>query len=59
MHPVLPPTLEEAQAVIARQQQELAQLQGAHEATMLSQEEPPPLERGITWSKVRSFDVPL
>ena len=34
MHPVLPSTLEEAQAVIARQQQELAQLQGAHEAWM-------------------------
>lgn len=34
MQPVLPSTLEEAQAVIARQQQELAQLQGAHEAWM-------------------------
>jgi hypothetical protein len=28
-------------------------LQGAHEATMFSQLEVPPLERGITWSTVR------
>src|SRR3954466_10770029 len=31
----------------------LRRLQGAHEATMLSQLELPPLERGITWSTVR------
>ena len=28
-------------------------LHGAHEATMFSQFEEPPLERGITWSTVR------
>ena len=31
----------------------LRRLQGAHEATMFSQLELPPLERGITWSTVR------
>src|ERR1700677_1662174 len=31
----------------------LRRLQGAHEATMFSQLEVPPLERGITWSTVR------
>ena len=31
----------------------LRRLQGAHEATMFSQLELPPFERGITWSTVR------
>src|SRR4029453_3514273 len=31
----------------------LRRLHGAHEATMLSQLEAPPFERGITWSTVR------
>src|SRR5256885_16686286 len=31
----------------------LRRLQGAHEATMFSQLDSPPFERGITWSTVR------
>ena len=31
----------------------MRRLQGAHEATMLSHVEDPPLERGTTWSTVR------
>src|SRR3712207_1170844 len=33
----------------------LRRLHGAHEATMLSHSDDPPLERGMTWSTVR-FD---
>src|SRR5918992_4707840 len=36
----------------------LRRLHGAHEATMLSQPEPPPFERGITWSTVRLVLAP-
>ena len=36
----------------------LRRLQGAHDVTMLSQFEPPPLERGTTWSTVRRPEVP-
>src|SRR4051794_26131348 len=36
----------------------LRRLHGAHEATMLSQPEPPPLERGITWSTVSDVRAP-
>jgi hypothetical protein len=36
----------------------LRRLQGAQEATMLSQLEPPPLERGMTWSTVRLVRAP-
>src|SRR3954467_9887267 len=36
----------------------LRRLQGAQEATMLSQPEPPPLERGITWSTVSDVRAP-
>src|ERR687895_2504536 len=36
----------------------LRRLHGAHEATMLSQPEPPPFERGITWSTVRLARAP-
>src|SRR3954452_8562634 len=36
----------------------LRRLHGAHEATMLSQPDPPPLERGITWSTVRLVRAP-
>src|SRR5581483_12474526 len=36
----------------------LRRLQGAHEATMLSQLEPPPLDFGITWSTVRFVREP-
>src|SRR3954454_25074430 len=36
----------------------LRRLHGAHEATMLSQPEPPPLERGITWSTVSEVRAP-
>src|SRR4051794_39984903 len=36
----------------------LRRLHGAQEATMLSQLEPPPFERGITWSTVRLVRAP-
>src|ERR1700751_696197 len=36
----------------------LRRLQGAQEATMLSQPSPPPLERGMTWSTVRLERAP-
>src|SRR3954453_6159990 len=36
----------------------LRRLHGAQEATMLSQPEPPPLERGITWSTVSEVRAP-
>ena len=36
----------------------MRRLHGAHEATMLSQPEPPPFERGITWSTVRLVRAP-
>ena len=36
----------------------LRRLHGAHEATMLSQPDVPPLERGITWSTVRLVRAP-
>src|SRR6185295_11788575 len=36
----------------------LRRLHGAHEATMLSQPEPPPFERGMTWSTVRLVRAP-
>ena len=36
----------------------LRRLQGAQEATMFSQVERPPFERGITWSTVRLERVP-
>src|SRR3954471_17639514 len=36
----------------------LRRLHGAHDATMLSHPEPPPLERGITWSTVSDVRAP-
>src|SRR4051794_1927355 len=36
----------------------LRRLHGAQDATMLSQPEPPPFERGITWSTVRLVRAP-
>ena len=36
----------------------LRRLQGAQEATMLSHVEPPPLERGMTWSTVSAVRAP-
>ena len=36
----------------------LRRLHGAQEATMFSQSEPPPFERGITWSTVRLVRAP-
>src|SRR5829696_3646266 len=36
----------------------LRRLHGAHEATMFSQSDPPPLDRGITWSTVRLVRAP-
>ena len=36
----------------------MRRLHGAQAATMLSQPDPPPLERGITWSTVRLVRAP-
>jgi hypothetical protein len=36
----------------------LRRLHGAHEATMFSQSDAPPFERGMTWSTVRLVRAP-
>ena len=45
-------------ADLVRSRSPLRRLHGAQEATMFSQSDPPPLERGITWSTVRLVRAP-